>query len=167
MPSIFQPDQRGDVHLHLLQRLGSYLDGLDEVMQTDPEPRGPQSGTVRLEGGIALDAVSFRYPGASTAAIDKISIEIPRGSQVSIVGRSGAGKTTIIGLLLGLHQPTEGRVLFDRRDLRQLDLTDVRKQFGVVSQTPRCSRIPFEPTSLWETQVFHSTRSPVPLPLPD
>jgi ATP-binding cassette, subfamily B, bacterial len=65
-----------------------------------------------------------------------VSVEIPPGAFVALVGASGAGKTTLAYLLLGLHRPTDGRVLYDGADLATLELRSVRQQIGIVPQQP-------------------------------
>jgi ABC-type bacteriocin/lantibiotic exporter with double-glycine peptidase domain len=91
---------------------------------------------VGLKGGIELDRVSFRYSAMSPLVVQDVSVRIEPGQSVAIVGRSGAGKTTLANLLLGLYLPTSGRVLFDGEDLTELELHSVRGQVGVVPQEP-------------------------------
>jgi ATP-binding cassette, subfamily B, bacterial len=78
--------------------------------------------------------VGFRYDPRGPLAVRDIDLQIEPGQFVAIVGRSGSGKTTLANLLLGLHRPSEGRVLFDGIDLTELDLRSVRQQLGVVNQ---------------------------------
>jgi ABC-type bacteriocin/lantibiotic exporter with double-glycine peptidase domain len=66
--------------------------------------------------------------------VKKVSFEIEPGQSVAIVGRSGSGKTTLARILLGLHPPTSGRVLYDGVDLTELDVRTVRRQIGIVPQ---------------------------------
>ncbi|WP_026355181.1 peptidase domain-containing ABC transporter [Massilia niastensis] len=107
---------------------------LGEVMNRAPEGRG--SGGLRpdLRGDISFDGVTFRYPGASTNALDRASFQIRQGSVVGIVGRSGSGKTTITKVLHGLYTIQEGIVRFDGVDAREIDLSHLRRQVGVVLQ---------------------------------
>src|SRR5262249_58141462 len=65
-----------------------------------------------------------------------VSVDIRAGSTVAIVGRSGCGKSTLARMIAGLYRPTEGRVLFDGHDLLRLDLKSLRRQIGVVFQSP-------------------------------
>ena len=88
----------------------------------------------RLEGRIAFSNVVFHYPGTTTRVLDDVSFEIAPGEKVAIVGRVGSGKSTVARLLLGLYQPSEGQVLIDGADLRQLHPDDLRRNIGSVLQ---------------------------------
>ena len=106
---------------------------LGEVMNRAPEGR---SGGLRpeLRGNITFDNVVFRYPGAQNNALDRASFEIKQGSVIGIVGRSGSGKTTITKVIHGLYKIQEGIVRFDGYDAREIDLSHLRRQVGVVLQ---------------------------------
>jgi ATP-binding cassette subfamily B protein len=108
---------------------------LGEVMNRPPEGR-PGAGGLRppLVGEITFDEVTFRYPGASVAALDRASFTIQAGTVVGIVGRSGSGKTTLTRLIQGLYGVQEGLVRFDGIDAREIDLSHLRRQIGVVLQ---------------------------------
>ncbi|WP_051358076.1 ABC transporter ATP-binding protein [Rubidibacter lacunae] len=86
-----------------------------------------------IQVGIELHEVGFRYPGVNTDAIADISLTIPCGQSVGFVGASGAGKTTIVDLLLGLFEPTQGQVLVDGNDIRDR-VRSWREQIGYVPQ---------------------------------
>ncbi|MFD8009818.1 ATP-binding cassette domain-containing protein [Streptomyces sp. NPDC059762] len=80
---------------------------------TVPAPR-------RLDHGIRLEGVGFRYPGADRPALSGVDLLIPAGATLALVGENGAGKSTLVKLLCGLYRPTEGRILVDGTDLRRL-----------------------------------------------
>jgi len=90
----------------------------------------------RIDGAIEFRNVVFKYPNAQTPALDGVSFRIQPGERVGIVGRIGSGKTTIERLVMGLFEPTEGAVLVDGTDIRQLDPTDLRQSIGCVLQDP-------------------------------
>jgi len=78
--------------------------------------------------------VGFRYPGREEWALRDVDLFIPEGQSIALVGHNGAGKTTIIKLLAGLYEPTEGRVFLDGRDLHDWDLAALRRRIGVIFQ---------------------------------
>lgn len=125
------------VHAFQLQHLRGYLVRLGDVLAAPREQergRFPHAG--RLSGAIRLDGVGFRYRPDAEPAVTDVAVDLPAGGFVGIVGPSGAGKSTLAHLLVGLYLPTEGRVLFDGRDLATLDLRSVREQVGLVPQSP-------------------------------
>jgi ATP-binding cassette subfamily C protein LapB len=87
-----------------------------------------------LEGAIELKGVSFAYPGSNSPVLKDVSFRIASGERVAIVGRVGSGKSTIARLILGLYQPTEGQVLVDGADVRQLHPDDLRRGIGSILQ---------------------------------
>jgi ATP-binding cassette subfamily B protein len=91
--------------------------------------------------GLVLDDVGFRYPGQTSFALRHVSLRVPPGQSLALVGQNGSGKTTLIKLLTGLYEPTEGRVLLDGRDLRDWDPRDLRARIGVIFQD--YNRYPF------------------------
>jgi len=88
----------------------------------------------RLKGEVEFRDVSFTYPGQSAPSLRNLSFRLKSGEKVAILGRIGSGKTTLEKLILGLYQPTEGAVLVDGIDLRQLDPAELRRQIGYVQQ---------------------------------
>lgn len=87
-----------------------------------------------LKGEIEFRHVSFSYPGRREASLDDISLRIRPGEKVALIGKVGSGKTTLQKLILGLYQPTNGAVLIDGIDMRQLDPADLRRNMGHVAQ---------------------------------
>lgn len=108
---------------------------MGEVMNRAPEGRAGAGGLrPQLVGDISFEDVTFRYPGSSSAALDRTTFTIPAGSVVGIVGRSGSGKTTLTKIIQGLYPVQEGIVRFDRTDAREIELAHLRRQIGVVLQ---------------------------------
>jgi len=108
---------------------------LGEVMNRAPEGRAGATGLrPLLAGEIKFDNVIFRYPGAQNLALNKASFTIEQGTVVGIVGRSGSGKTTLTKLIQGLYPLQEGIVRFDGIDAREIELSHLRRQIGVVLQ---------------------------------
>lgn len=116
-----------------LQYLGNHLRRLDDVLDTDREPSGSVDPG-RLQGAIEFKDVSFSYVPGASPVIQNVSLSIRPGEKVALVGPSGAGKSTLARLLLGMHLPSAGTIVFDGRDLRELDLQKLRNQMGVVLQ---------------------------------
>jgi ATP-binding cassette subfamily C protein LapB len=87
-----------------------------------------------LSGTVELKNVSYTFSGAKSPIIRNLSLKIPAGQKVAIVGRMGSGKTTLSRLISGLIEPSEGSVLIDGVDLRQIDKSDVRRNVGIMLQ---------------------------------
>lgn len=85
---------------------------------------------------LVLENVSFYYPGKSQPALDQVGLTIERGKAYGVVGSSGAGKSTLIDLLIGLYQPSTGRLAIDGTDLRSYDVKSWHRQIGYVPQFP-------------------------------
>jgi ATP-binding cassette subfamily B protein len=88
----------------------------------------------RLGEGIALESVTFCYPGTDTAALRDVSLTIPAGSVIAIVGENGAGKSTLVKLLCGFYPPTAGRILVDGTDLARIDPGEWRSRLSGAFQ---------------------------------
>lgn len=123
----------------LLMQYHSARSGLKAVeshMKTEPE-RPDESAFLHrtgFQGRIEFRGVSFTYPGREDIALDNVSFKIRAGEKVAIIGRVGSGKSTIQRLMLGLYQPTEGAVLIDGIDARQIDPAELRRATGFVPQ---------------------------------
>lgn len=108
---------------------------LGEIMNREPEPGGTGVGLrPALRGGVVFDDVCFSYPGAPAPALRGISLAIPPGSTVGVVGRSGSGKSTLLKLLQGMHTPSSGNIRFDGTDIREIDVAHLRRSLGAVPQ---------------------------------
>jgi ATP-binding cassette subfamily C protein LapB len=86
------------------------------------------------QGAIEFRDVSFCYAGEEQPVLRNVSFKLAPGEKVAIIGRTGSGKSTLQKLILGLYQPTQGTVLLDGIDVRQLDPADLRKGIGYVPQ---------------------------------
>jgi ATP-binding cassette, subfamily B, bacterial len=110
----------------------------DVVAENSPAVTGiaaaPATTLVPTERGIRFEGVGFRYTDAKEWALRDLSVFIPQGQSLALVGQNGAGKTTFIKLLTRLYDPTEGRVLLDGRDLREWDEDELRRRVGVIFQ---------------------------------
>jgi len=120
--------------VHEIQETGLSVKMLGEVMNHPPERQS--SGGLRppVQGGITFEDVTFRYPGSTVAALDRISLSIAPGQVIGVVGRSGSGKSTLTKLIQSLYPVQEGLIRFDGVDLREIDLAYLRRNIGVVLQ---------------------------------
>lgn len=104
------------------------------LMEAEPEGEDDLESVTDLEGAIEIANVSFHYGQDSPLILDGLSLSIPAGQYVAVVGRTGCGKSTLMRLLLGFERPTRGSIYFDGRDTRTLDMRSVRKKIGTVMQ---------------------------------
>ncbi len=112
-----------------------YLSNLYEYLE---QPVAAPTGTL-TEGahpgdGIRFEDVGFTYPGAEKPALAGISLHLPPGESLALVGANGSGKTTLIKLLTRLYEPDEGRILLDGSDLRDWNIQALRRRVGVIFQ---------------------------------
>ncbi|MCY3620125.1 MAG: ATP-binding cassette domain-containing protein [Gammaproteobacteria bacterium] len=103
-----------------------------------------------LGGEVLFDRISFRYDPDGPLILDDVTIRARPGEFVAIAGESGAGKSTLFRLALGIDRPTAGAVYYDGRDLRHLNLKQLRRQIGAVPQS-----VGLHPQDLWDNLVSH------------
>ncbi len=118
------------------QNARTALEGLERLM-AQPQERNPREPGLQrpvLAGQIEFRNLSFAYPGRDDKVLENISFTINPGEHVALIGRVGSGKSTLQRLMMGLYQPTAGAVLLDGVDVRQLELSDVRRNISHVSQ---------------------------------
>ncbi|MGI8993981.1 MAG: ATP-binding cassette domain-containing protein, partial [Nocardioidaceae bacterium] len=94
----------------------SWLEDYAAAMQVDADQPAPDS----LSDGIRLDKVSFAYPGTDTLVLDDVSLHLPAGRVVAVVGENGAGKSTLVKLLCKMYEPTSGEILVDTLPLHRI-----------------------------------------------
>jgi len=113
------------------ERIFALLDTPPEVIDD------PQAKTLpAIQGEVAFENVSFHYSDDPTLVLEDISLLIDPGQTVALVGKTGAGKSTLVKLVSRFHDPTAGRVLIDGYDLRQVTQHSLRSQMGIVLQDP-------------------------------
>ena len=105
------------------------------VLNQPTETRALTTGMrPRLAGALTLEEVVFTYPRAKVPALDKVSFDIPAGTMLGLVGRSGSGKSTITRLLQGINREYSGYLKIDGVELREINLTHLRRNLGIVLQ---------------------------------
>ncbi len=121
--------------VHEYQEVALSVRMLGEVMNRKPErPADARGLRPAVIGAVEIEDVTFRYGKDLPPALDAVSIRIPAGSIIGIVGHSGSGKTTLTRLLQGLYPVQQGRIAIDGTDLREFDLPHLRRNVGVVLQ---------------------------------
>ncbi|WP_370316375.1 peptidase domain-containing ABC transporter [Pseudoalteromonas sp.] len=121
-----------------------HLDRISDIALTEQEANREgeaiylandnQSEENQFKGQLTLENISFSYSEEQTPILKNVSITLSAGESVAITGASGAGKTTLMKIMLGLLQPTSGKVLLDGKDITQLGLKNYRKQIAAVMQ---------------------------------
>ncbi|MEX2173476.1 MAG: ABC transporter ATP-binding protein [Pirellulaceae bacterium] len=117
-----------------LAGLDRVLDLLAEPLETSHTPPTARLDAARAAGRITLAGVDFRYPGAEQYVLQDIDLDIEPGETVALVGRSGAGKTTLCNLVARFYDPTAGSIRLDGQDLRALPVEAYRSLLGIVEQ---------------------------------
>lgn len=113
-----------------------------------------RSGTIVFSGfehGLALDQVSFAYPDCQQTLMN-ISLKIPKGKMVAIVGESGTGKSTLIDLIMGFSEPGNGRIMIDGTPLQQFDIISYRQRIGYVPQDSILFNMSIRDNLLWANE---------------
>jgi ATP-binding cassette, subfamily B, multidrug efflux pump len=118
----------------LVQRASASQERINEFLHQQPEITSPTGKPLFLKGKIEFVGVSFSYPGTEVKALDNISFTVEPGQSLGIMGKTGSGKSTIVQLLLRQYDPTEGIILIDGEDLRNINLKDFRTKTGYVPQ---------------------------------
>lgn len=109
----------------------------DEVVSVYGDVFEPKRGNwEKMQGDIEFDDVSFKYPDGDEYILEHFNLKIPHGSNIAIVGQTGAGKSTLVNLVCRFYEPTSGRVLIDGKDARERSQLWLHSSIGYVLQTP-------------------------------
>jgi len=122
-----------------------------ECLRKDASELEEPKGGIAFNGlkeGLYFSKVSFKYPGRKPA-LDCINLEVNKGTMTALVGQSGAGKTTLVDLMLGLYQQSEGDILLDEKSLLDYDLNSYRQRVGYVPQDPQLFNTTVRENLLW------------------
>ncbi len=108
---------------------------IGEVLECpDLEHNEGKIAVTAVEGRITFEQVGYRYPDGDEHAVEAFSLDVQPGETIAVVGHSGAGKSTVLNLVIGFMRPTSGRILLDGRDMNSLDLRTYRRWLSVVPQ---------------------------------
>lgn len=118
----------------MVQRAEASQKRINEFLKAKPTITSPNEKKVSLHGAIHFDNVSFVYPDTGIKALKNIQLQIKKGETIAIMGNTGSGKSTLLELIGRLYDPTDGKVLLDNIDARELNLESVRKAIGYVPQ---------------------------------
>ncbi|MCW2577553.1 MAG: lantibiotic transporter permease/ATP-binding protein [Modestobacter sp.] len=120
-----------------VQLTRSYMERINDVLDTPREQEGETVAPApHLAGHVRAEALSFSYGSLAPPVVRDVSLEVMPGQRLGIAGRSGSGKSTLAHLLLGFYSPSAGRILFDGRELAELEVHSLRRQLGIVTQRP-------------------------------
>ncbi|WP_409342256.1 ABC transporter ATP-binding protein [Paenibacillus sp. MBLB4367] len=145
-----------------LQRGIASEERLSSILETEPEvvdDVAAKPEIQHLEGRIDIRDLTFYYPEAKEPSLKNISLSVPKGSSLAIVGRVGSGKSTLVHLLVRLYNPPVGSVFIDGQDIHQIPLRTLRGQIGIVPQdqflfsTTIRDNISFDPNPYSEDEV--------------
>jgi ATP-binding cassette subfamily B protein len=139
---IFGPLQEMGTVINLYRETEVSLQNFQQILSIPKEPRPERPVRLPSLEELAFENVTFTHQTASQPAVRDISFRIERGRTVAFVGPSGAGKTTLVKLLVGLYRPQAGRILYNGVDSREADMEALRERIGFVTQ---------------ETQLFSGT----------
>ena len=126
------------------------FDQMRPLLSSIPETSDEGEPVERLGGDVLFDRISFRYDPDGPLILDDVTIHARPGEFIAIAGESGAGKSTLFRLALGIDRPSAGAVYYDGRDLKSLNLKQVRRKIGAVPQS-----IGLHPQDLWDNLVSH------------
>lgn len=110
------------------------ISGVMNDLATNEDNHSSRLSRPVLKGSIELKNVTYGFPGSQIPVINDLSLKIPSGQKIAILGRMGSGKSTLARMISGLAQPNSGAVLIDGVDIRQIDKSDLRRNMGIMLQ---------------------------------
>nr|WP_321265561.1 type I secretion system permease/ATPase [uncultured Sulfurimonas sp.] len=120
-----------------IKEMRESIDRIDEFMSKPTEDKqSAESGVGELKGRVEFKNVTFNFDDSKHNAIDNISFTIEAGERVGIIGQTGAGKSTLINLLMGMYKPTSGSIYLDNHDISTIHPVEIRQNIGIMPQEP-------------------------------
>lgn len=135
---------------------------IGEIFQATGMQETAKGAEHTFGGEIAFDHVTFRYEGASEAAVQDVSMHILPGQKIAVIGGTGSGKSTLVQLLLSFRLPTEGQILFDGVQASRIDRGVIRKISAASCRRPPSIPVPSGTTSRWAAPARRRRRSSKP-----
>jgi ATP-binding cassette subfamily B protein len=120
----------------IIQQAEASQTRINEFLEEDPEIKNHSEESSEIEGSIQFKEVSLRYPDTNILALDRINLDIKKGQTIAILGKTGSGKSSILQLIARLYDSTDGEVLIDQTNIKDLNLYDLRESIGTVPQEP-------------------------------
>jgi ATP-binding cassette subfamily B protein len=123
--------------VNMVQRGAASLGRINEILKTEPEIRSPEHGALPRPRGFSLrlNDLTYRYSEDGPLVLEGLSLDIPEGTFLGVLGRLGSGKSTLSALLPRLYDPPPGTIFLQGKDIRDYDLVELRKCFSMVPQT--------------------------------
>ena len=123
--------------VNMFQRGAASLKRINQILETEPEIRSPAEGALGPPSshGLRLKNLSFQFSSDGPAVLKGIDLDIPEGTFLGVLGRLGSGKSTLAAILPRLYDPPPGTVFLDGKDIRDYELTGLRRCFSMVPQT--------------------------------
>ena len=118
----------------IIQQASASQRRINEFLETEPGIQSVAADSEPVQGAIEFDRVSFVYPDTGIRALDQVSFSLKPGQKMAVVGRTGSGKTTLADLLVRMYDVTSGMVRIDGKDIREMDLANLRRRVGYVPQ---------------------------------
>jgi ATP-binding cassette subfamily B protein len=131
---IFSPLQELGTVINIYRETEASLNVFEKILQIPKEPKPPRPMALEDVQTLEFDDVTFQHQSAASPAISSISFRVARGDTIAFVGPSGAGKTTLVKLLVGLYPPLAGRILYNGIPSTDIDLDVLRERIGFVTQ---------------------------------
>lgn len=114
--------------------VNAQVDRLGDVIRHPDEDRWQGTREVDLDGAVGVRDLSFRYPGAEVLTLDRVSLDVPAGKRVAVVGSTGSGKSTLGKLIMGLYRPSDGVIEFDGKPLEEMSQQSFYRNLAYVPQ---------------------------------
>jgi len=135
---LLSPMQTLGVTLTMAQRATASGTRIFQILDRAPRLTSPENAPALPpgNGSVRFERVSLRYPGASADALHAVDLEVAGGKTVALLGATGSGKTTLAALVARLYDPTEGRILIDGADIREVEIGSLREAIAITGDDP-------------------------------